>query len=121
MSLCDPFQDAFVRATGNSDPSKAVITSEEQWSRFRTELEEGGLLSEEDEDLLDDMWTELLKDAKLFQPQGKPRINITFKDWQRALGDRVPVDPEPAVRALRRIAHNVSHSEHISRPPFGHK
>jgi hypothetical protein len=104
LYLCDPFQIAFQTAVGSRDPS-AMITSEATWRHFLSLLEAEGLLS--DGDVMEDIWSELSKDGRLFRPKGEERIQLTFGKWREMLAERFPPDTAQAAAALQRIKQEV--------------
>jgi len=111
--LQDPFEQAFKRAldgkrgpeTTTTPTNKGMITTEEEWRRFIRCLEEDGLLT--DEDVINDIWQELSKDSKLFQPEGTSRLRLTFPRWQEMLLDRLPPDITAPELGLIRVDQQV--------------
>ena len=58
-----------------------MINTEDQWTHFCTTLKKQGLLS--DPDIMEDIWVELVTQGKIFQAEGRPKINLTFEKEDR--------------------------------------
>ena len=68
-------------------------------------LEEDGLLT--DQDVMDDIWQELSKDAKLFQEHGTSRLRLSFPRWREMMLQRLPPDITVPEQALTRANQQV--------------